>query len=170
MEFTDEEVLLLIQDEIKNQEYLVFKEKILSQHPKDLNQYIETIIKTFPEPQEHTENLKKLLNQENITHTNLTQKIQKTQKQMEITEFENKILIKETQTIDETDSPSILKEFRKKELEENRVLMRKNGKYAYIETFVTKSRNNYEFGDIRKFRDLLVYKGIKFSDDRSPIG
>ncbi len=37
---------------------------------------------------------------------------------MEITEFENKILVKEAQTPDEKDSPSILKEFRIKELEE----------------------------------------------------
>ena len=165
IEFTDEEVLLLIQEEIKNQEYLVFKDKMLSHHPENLNQYIETLIKTFPEPHEHIENLRKLLNQKNIKHTDLAQIIQKTQKKMEILEFENKILIKEAQSFDETDSPTILKEFRKKELEESKGIMRKNGKYVFIETFVNKSINNYEFGDIRKFKDLLVYKRIQFSDD-----
>jgi HEAT repeat protein len=165
IEFTDEEVLLLIQEEIKNQEYMEFKDDMISHHPKNLNQYIETLIKTFPEPQEHIANLKKLLYQENIKHNDLSQEIQRTQKKMEITEFENKILVKEAQSFDETDSPTILKEFRKKELEESKGLMRKNGKYVYIETFVNKSINNYEFGDIRKFKDLLVYKRIKFSDD-----
>ncbi len=163
--FTDEEVLMLIQKEIRNQEYKEFKDKILAQNPETPYQYIETLIKIYPEPQEHIEDLKKLLNQQNIKHNNLKQEIQKTQKQIEINEFENKILNKETLTVDETNSPTILKEFRKKELEENKNNMIKNGKYIYIETFVNKSRNNYESGDLRKFKELLIHKNMKFSDD-----
>ena len=165
IDFSDEEVLWLIQEEIKNQEYLEFKEKILAQTPETITDYLEILIKTYKEPKNQTEHLKKLLKQQNILHNELTEDIEKTQKQMEITEFENKILFKEAQTPDEKDSPSILKEFRKKELEENRELMRKNGKYTYIENLVKKSRYNYEFGDNRKFKELLHYKGMNFSDD-----
>ena len=166
MDFSDEEVLWLIQEEIKNQEYLEFKEKILSQNPETITDYLEILIKTYKEPTNQIKHLKTLLKQQNIPHKpKLQQEIEKTQKQIEITEFENKILVKEAQTPDEKDSPTILKEFRKKELEENRELMRANGKYMYIVTFVKKSRYNYEFGDIWKFKDLLEYKRIKFSDD-----
>ncbi len=84
---------------------------------------------------------------------------------MEIKEFENKILAKDTQTLVENDSPSILKEFRMKELKENRDLMIANGKYIYIESFVKKSRSNYELGDVQKFRELLTYKKMEFSED-----
>jgi HEAT repeat protein/tetratricopeptide (TPR) repeat protein len=166
LEFSDEEVTWLIHEEIKNQEYREFKEKILAQHPENLTDYIEILIKTYPEPKDQTEHLKKLLNQQDIKHEQkLIDEIEKTQKQLEITEFENKLIVKEAQTPDEKDSPSILKEFRKKELKENRDLMRVNGKYVYIETFVKKSRYNYEFGDIRKFRELLTYKRMEFSED-----
>ncbi len=166
MDFSDEEVLWLIQEEIKNQEYLEFKEKILAQNPENITDYLEILIKTYKEPENQTEHLKTLLKQQNIPHKqNLTEEIEKTQKQIEITEFENKILVKEAQTPDEKDSPSILKEFRNKELEENRELMRENGKYVYIETFVKKSRYDYEFGDIRKFKELLEYKRMNFSED-----
>jgi HEAT repeat protein len=166
VEFSDEEILWLIQEEIKSQEYLEFKEKIIAQNPENLKDYLEILIKTYTEPKTQTEHLKKLLKQQNIPHNNkITEEIEKTQKQMEITEFENKILVKEAQTPDEKDSPSILKEFRNKELEENRDLMRVNGKYLYIETFVKKSRYDYEFGDVRKFKELLDYKGMNFSDD-----
>ncbi len=36
MEFSDDDLLWLIQEEIKNQEYSEFKEEILSQHPENL--------------------------------------------------------------------------------------------------------------------------------------
>ncbi len=165
MEFTDEEVLWLIQEEIKNQKYLEFKEEILSQHPENLQEHIEVLIKTYHDPQNQIEKLEKLLKEQNIKHQpDLAQKIKKTQKQIEITEFENKILVKEFQTSDEKVTP-ILKKFQIKELKENRNLIKANGKYAYIETFVRKSRFNYELGDIKKFKELLSYRKMKFSDN-----
>ena len=166
MEFTDEEVLWLIKEEIKNQEYSEFKEEILSQHPENLQEYIEVLIKTYPDPQKQIEKLENLLKEQNTEHQpDLAQEIKKTQKQIEITEFENKILVKDVQTSDEKVSPSILKKFQIKELKENRNLIRANGKYVYIETFVRKSRFNYELGDIKKFRELLSYRKMEFSDD-----
>ena len=97
MEFADEEVLWLIQEEIKNQKYLEFKEEILSQHPENLKEHIEVLIKTYSDPQNQIEKLKNLLKEQNIEHQpNLAQEIKKTQKQIEITEFENKILSKES--------------------------------------------------------------------------
>ena len=33
------------------------------------------------------------------------------------------------------------------------------------ETFVRKSRYNYEFGDTRKFKELLSYRKMKFTDE-----
>jgi len=92
--FTEEEVTWLIQAEIENQEYLEFEAKILAQKPENLNQYIETMIKIYPEPLNHIEDLKKLLKQQNINHNNLKEEIEKIQKQMEITEFENKLMAK----------------------------------------------------------------------------
>ena len=166
MEFADEEVLWLIQEEIKNQKYLEFKEEILSQHPENLKEHIEVLIKTYSDPQNQIEKLKNLLKEQNIKYQpNLAQEIKKTQKQIEITEFENKIFVKEAQKSDEKASPSILKEFRIKELKENRNLIRANGKYVYFETFVRKSRFNYELGDTKKFRELLIYRKMEFSDD-----
>jgi hypothetical protein len=166
MEFSDEEVLWLIQEEIKNQEYLEFKEEILSQHPENLEEYIKTLLNIYPDPDNQIEKLENLLKEQNITHeTNIEQEIKKTQKQMEINEFENKILIQESQTTNNKNSPSILKEFRIKEMKENRSIIRANGKYVYLETFVRKSRYNYEFGDTRKFKELLNYRKMKFTDD-----
>ena len=166
MEFSDEEILWLIQEEIKNQEYTEFKDKLLSKNPENLTNYIEILIKTYSDPQGQIEQLEKLLNEQNITHqSSLTKEIEKIEKKIEIQEFENKLLVKEAQTPDEKSSPTILKEFRIKELKENRDLLRSNGKYVYIETFVRKSRYNYEFGDIQKFRELLVYRENEFSDD-----
>jgi HEAT repeat protein len=166
LEFSDEEILWLIQEEIKNQEYTEFKNKILSQNPKNLTNYIELLIKTYPDPQSQIEKLEKLLKEENIAYQSpLTKEIEKIEKQIETTEFENKLLVKEAQTPDEKDSPSILKEFRIKELKENRNLLKTNGNYVYIETFVRKSRYNYEFGDIQKFRELLAYRKMEFSED-----
>jgi tetratricopeptide (TPR) repeat protein len=95
MDFSDEEVLWLIQEEIKNQEYLEFKEKILAQNPENITEYLEILIKTYKEPKDQKKHLKTLLKQQNIPHKqNLTEEIEKTQKQIEITEFENKILNK----------------------------------------------------------------------------
>ncbi len=166
MEFSDEEILWLIQEEIKNQEYAEFKDKLLSKKHETLTNYIENLIKTYPNPQSQIEQLEKLLKEQNITHqSSLTEEIEKIEKKIEIQEFENKLLVKEAQTPDEKSSPTILKEFRIKELKENRDLLRSNGKYVYIETFVRKSRYNYEFGDIQKFRELLVYRENEFSDD-----
>ena len=68
-------------------------------------------------------------------------------------------------TIVENASPSIIKEFRLKELKENRDLMIANGKYIYIESFVKSSRSNYELGNVQKFRELLTYKNLEFSFD-----
>ena len=51
MDFSDEEVLWLIQEEIKNQEYLEFKEKILAQNPENITDYLEILIKTYKEPE-----------------------------------------------------------------------------------------------------------------------
>jgi len=166
LEFSDEEILWLIQEEIKNQEYTEFKGKILSKNPENLVKYMEILIKTYPDPQSQIKNLKKLLKEQNIAHQpSLNEEIEKIEKQVETQEFENKLLIKEAQTPDEKDSPSILKEFRIKELKENRDILRYNKKYVYIETFVRKSRYNYEFGDIQKFKELLFYREIDFSDD-----
>ncbi|UTB33464.1 MAG: tetratricopeptide repeat protein [Methanobacterium sp. ERen5] len=94
MEFSDADLLWLIEREIQSQEYLEFESKIMAQKPENLNQYIETLIKIYPEPHEHMDGLVKLLKQENIKHQNLEQEIEKTQKQLEITEFENKLLDK----------------------------------------------------------------------------
>ena len=166
MEFSDEEILWLIQEEIKNQEYGEFKEKLSSKNPHNLTNYIEILIKTYPDPQNQIDKLERLLLEKNISHQpSLTEEIEKIEKQIETKEFENKLLVKEAQTPDEKDSPSILKEFRIKELKENRELLKSNGKYVYIQTFVRKSRYNYEFGDIRKLRELLVYREMEFSDD-----
>ena len=166
MEFSDEEILWLIQEEIKNQEYEEFKEKLSSKNPQNLANYIEILIKTYPDPQNQIDKLERLLLEKNISHQpSLTKEIEKIEKQIETKEFENKLLVKEAQTPDEKDSPSILKEFRIKELKENRDLLKSNGKYVYIQTFVRKSRYNYEFGDIRKLRELLVYREMEFSDD-----
>jgi HEAT repeats/Tetratricopeptide repeat/PBS lyase HEAT-like repeat len=166
MEFTDEEVLWLIQEEINNQKYLEFKDEILSQNPENLKEHIEVLIKTYTDPQNQIEKLKKLLKEQNIKHqTNLAQEIKKTQKQIEITEFENRILVKEAQTPDEKASPTIFEKFQIKELEEKRNSILANGKYVYIEKFVRKSRFNYELGEVKKFRELLSYKKMEFSDD-----
>ena len=166
LEFSDEEILWLIQEEIKNQEYTEFKDKILSKTPENLTNYIEILIKTYSDPQSQIEYFKKLLKEQNIAHqAPLSNEIEKIEKQLETQEFENKLLVKEAQTPDEKNSPPILKEFRIKELKENRDILRSTQKYVYIETFVRKSRYNYEFGDIQKFRELLDYREIKFSDD-----
>ena len=166
MEFTEEEVIWLIREEIKNQEYAEFKEEILSQHPENLQEHIEILLKIYPDPENQIGKLKTLLNEQNISHqTNIEEEIKKAQKQMEITEFENKILIKEGHTTNKKNSPSILQEFRIKELNDNRNRIRANGKYVYIETFVRKSRYNYEFGDTRKFKELLSYRKMKFADE-----
>jgi HEAT repeat protein/tetratricopeptide (TPR) repeat protein len=162
--FTEEEVTWLIQAEIENQEYLEFEAKITAQKPENLNQYIETMIKIYPEPRDHMGDLEKLLKNQNINHQNLEQEIKKTQKQMEITEFENKLLAKEAMDMDKKHSPTILKEFREKELEENKLQMINTGKYEYIEKFVEKSRSHYESGDIINFKILLAYRGMEFSD------
>ncbi|UTB33463.1 MAG: HEAT repeat domain-containing protein [Methanobacterium sp. ERen5] len=98
--FTEEEVTWLIQAEIENQEYLEFESRIMARNPENLNQYIETLIKTYPEPRDHMGDLEKLLKQENIKHQNLEQEIEKIQKQLEITEFENKLLAKEAMVRD----------------------------------------------------------------------
>jgi HEAT repeat protein len=166
LEFSDEEILWLIQEEIKNQEYTEFKDKILSKNPENLTDYIEILIKTYPDSQSQIEYLNKLLKEQKIAHQpSLNNEIEKIEKKLETQEFENKLLVKEAQTPDEKDSPSILKEFRIKELKESRDLLRSTEKYVYIETFVRKSRYNYEFGDIQKFRELLDYREIEFSDD-----
>ena len=166
LEFSDEEILWLIQEEIKNQEYQEFKDKLLSKNPENLKNYIEILIKTYPDPQNQIDKLEKLLLEKNIPYQlSLTEEIEKIVKQIEITEFENKLLVKEAQTPDEKNSPSILKEFRIKELRENRDLLKSSGEYVYIQTFVRKSRYNYEFGDIQKFKELLVFREIDFSDD-----
>ncbi len=166
LEFSDEEILWLIQEEIKTQEYSEFKDKLLSKNPINLTNYIEILIKTYPDPQSQIEKFETLLKEQKITHhPPLNKEIEKIEKQIETKEFENKLLVKEAQTPDEKNSPSILKEFRIKELKENRNLLRSNDKYIYIETFVRKSRYNYEFGDIQKFRELLVYREMEFSDD-----
>ena len=162
--FTEEEVTWLIQAEIENQEYLEFEAQVMARNPENLKQYIETLIKIYPEPRDHLGDLEKLLKQENIKHQNLKQEIEKTQKQMEITEFENKLLAKEAMVRDKNNSPTILQEFRKKELEKNKLQMINTGKYEYIEKFVDKSRSHYEFGDIINFKSLLEYRGMNFSD------
>ena len=41
LDFSDEEVIWLIEEEIKNQEYLEFKEKIMAQSPENLTDYME---------------------------------------------------------------------------------------------------------------------------------
>ena len=121
LEFSDEEILWLIQEEIKNQEYTEFKDKLLSKNPENLTDYIEILIKTYPDPQNQIEYLNKLLKEQNIEHQpSLNNEIETIEKQLETQEFENKLLVKEAQTPDEKDSPSILKEFRIKELKENR--------------------------------------------------
>ena len=85
LDFSDEEVIWLIEEEIKNQEYLEFKEKIMAQSPENLTDYIEILINTYAEPKDHTENLKKLLNEQNLKHHGkLTEEIEKTHKQLEI--------------------------------------------------------------------------------------
>ena len=97
MEFSDDDLIWLIMEEIKNQEYSEFKEEILSQHPENLQEYIEVLIKTYPDPQKQIEKLENLLKEQNTEHQpDLAQEIKKTQKQIEITEFENKILSKES--------------------------------------------------------------------------
>ena len=97
MEFSDEEILWLIQEEIKNQEYEEFKEKLLSKNPQNLNNYIEILIKTYPDPQNQIDKLERLLLEKNISHQpSLTKEIEKIEKQIEITEFENSILNKNT--------------------------------------------------------------------------
>ncbi|MBZ2165947.1 tetratricopeptide repeat protein, partial [Methanobacterium spitsbergense] len=166
LEFSDEEMLSLIKEEIKNLDYLEFKKTVMGQKPIELTDYLEILIKDYPEPMDHIDQLKKLLNKHNIPHNNnLAEQIEKTQKQMEIKEFENKILANDTQNFVENASPSILKGFRMKELKENRDLMIANGKYIYIEAFVKKSRTNYELGNVQKFRELLTYKKMEFSLD-----
>ena len=164
IKFTEEEVTWLIQAEIENQEYFEFEAKIQAQKPENLNQYIETMIKIYPDHQDHIKDLKKLLKQQKITHNNLEKEIEKTQKQMEIKEFENKLMAKKAMIMDEKNSPSILKEFRKKELEENRLQMINTGMYEYVEKFVDKSRSHYESGDIFNFKILLGNNGLEFSD------
>ena len=97
IKFTEEEVTWLIQAEIENQEYFEFEAKIQAQKPENLNQYIETMIKIYPDHQDHIKDLKKLLKQQKITHNNLEKEIEKTQKQMEIKEFENKLMAKDVE-------------------------------------------------------------------------
>ena len=85
LEFSNEEVTLLIKEEIKNHEYKEFEEKILAQHPENLTDYIKILINTYTEPKTQTENLKKLLNEQNLKHHGkLTEEIEKTHKQLEI--------------------------------------------------------------------------------------
>ncbi len=104
LEFSDEEMLSLIKEEIKNQDYLEFKKTIMDQKPNELTDYLEILIKDYPEPMDHIDQLKKLLNKHNIPHdNNLAEQIEKTQKQMEIKEFENKILANDTQNFVEND-------------------------------------------------------------------
>ena len=68
LEFSDEEMLSLINEEIKNQEYLEFKKTIMGQKPNELIDYLEILIKDYSEPMDHIDYLKKLLAEQNIQH------------------------------------------------------------------------------------------------------
>ena len=41
----------------------------------------------------------------------------------------------------------------------------RKSKYEYLDNFVRKSRYDYQFVDLQKLKDLLVYKGIEFTDE-----
>ena len=47
--FQDEEIIWLIQGEIKNQDYQEFEEKIMETHPHQPQQYLDNYIKNYPE-------------------------------------------------------------------------------------------------------------------------
>ena len=95
MEFSDDDLLWLVQEEIKDQEYSEFKEEILSQTPENLTSYIEILIKNYSNPLNQIELLKKLLKEQNIQYkSELKEEIEKIEKQLDITEFENTILNK----------------------------------------------------------------------------
>ncbi|HEX7467009.1 MAG TPA: tetratricopeptide repeat protein, partial [Methanobacterium sp.] len=89
----EEELQWIIQEEIKKQEYEEFKEKIMQNEPQNLENYLENFIKNFPEPNpSQLQKLVKLLRENEENTANLTQKIEKTRKKIELKEFENKIV------------------------------------------------------------------------------
>ncbi len=59
MEFSDDDLLWLIQEEIKNQEYTEFKEEILSQNPENLHRIHRNSHKNLSRPRKPDRKTKK---------------------------------------------------------------------------------------------------------------
>ena len=75
-------------------------------------------------------------------------------------------MVKEAQTPDEKDSPSILKEFRIKELKDNRDLLIDQMRNIFTLKHLSENPVTImNLGISRKFRELLVYREMEFSDD-----
>ncbi len=169
VKFTDQEILWLIQDEIKIQEYEEFKEKIRGEieediiQPKNLEDYLENFIIYYPESNsQQLQNLEKLLQENKQDTTNLTQKIEKTRKKIELKEFEDML---KSISVDHEKSINIVRGFKKKSLEDKKGLLISKDDYKYIENFVNKCRYQYELGDITKMKDFLEIKGIKIPEE-----
>lgn len=162
----DEELLGLIQEEIKNQEYQEFKANILKPNPVELGEYLRIFIRSYPHTGQNQEHLKKLLQEKKLSTVNLQQQVEQALEKLELEEFEDKILQPHfKKSLEDKDSPSILIEFIKKDLVEKRDLLIAQGNYRYIKSFVRKSRYDYQLGDLEKLKKLLEVKRINFQDE-----
>ena len=162
--FQNEEILWLIQDEIKKQDYLKFKNKLIENRPSTMKQFIENYIKNYPyENPQNLENLKKLLQEHKIQSNNLEKEIQRTRSQKEVQDFEKKLL--QHDIYSSKKSPTILVKFVKNDLKKKWDSLILSEGYHYIKNFVNKSKYDYQFSDVQKLKDLLEYRGLRFQDE-----
>ncbi len=159
--FHDDEILWLIQEEIKEQDYQDFEKKILKTEPSNLKEYLESYIENYPQTiMENQDKLQKLLQKHKISTQNPNEQLQQILKEKELEKFENKLLQPPPQNAIKKVSPNILMKFVKKELREKRDTLISTEKYHYIKNFVANSKYNYQFSDIQKLKKLLINKRI----------
>ncbi|MCE5215175.1 MAG: HEAT repeat domain-containing protein [Methanobacterium sp.] len=90
--FQDEEMIWLIQEEIKKQDYQEFEERIMETQPHKPQQYLENYINSYHlDTPENIQNMEKLLHKERIPTKNMIEQIEKARKEKEIEEFEKKL-------------------------------------------------------------------------------
>ncbi|HTX61883.1 MAG TPA: tetratricopeptide repeat protein, partial [Methanobacterium sp.] len=90
--FQDEELLWIIREEIKNQDYHEFEEKIMETHPSTKQHYLEQYIKNYyPDTDINIKNLRNLLQKNKITSINLENEVKEARANKEVRDFEQRI-------------------------------------------------------------------------------
>jgi HEAT repeat protein/Tfp pilus assembly protein PilF len=92
LSFQDEELLWLIQEEIKSQEYQEFEEKIMENQPTSKQNYLEQYIKNYPQNTSSSiGNLRKLMQKQKISSINLEKELEEVREKKEVEEFEKRL-------------------------------------------------------------------------------